>query len=397
MLIQQTMATVSKTALPVLFPAIALELHVAPEWVLVYTWVFASAGMVVMAGCGTVIMRYGAVRSSQVGCLVMALGLGCAATAGANLWLALPALLVGAVLISAGSTSSTPASSQILARHAPHAIAPLVFSIKQSGVPAGIAIASMLVVPLGGAIGWAGATLVVAVGCGLIALGLEPCRRTFDRDRDPKQRLAFGDMRETIYTVFHHPTLKRMAIAAFAFVGLQAIFTNFTVVYLYEELGYTAVEAGAVLGVGTLVAVPARVLWGIVASTILPPRVVLGLLALVMAGRTGAMGAFSPAWAGWQVTAVSVVIGLTALSWHGVLLSEIARIAQRAEVGRMTGGVLAFGTEGQLAYPLLFGAIFLPFGYAAAYGSIALPAAFLGVALLRPRGLAAVERPAGGD
>ena len=76
MLIQQTMATVSKTALPVLFPAIALELHVAPEWVLVYTWVFASAGMVVMAGSGTVIMRYGAVRSSQVGCLVMALGLG---------------------------------------------------------------------------------------------------------------------------------------------------------------------------------------------------------------------------------------------------------------------------------------------------------------------------------
>ena len=397
MLVQQTMATVSKTTLPVLFPGIALELGIEPEWVLAYTWVFASAGMVVMAGCGTVIMRFGAVRTSQVGCLIMGLGLASAATAGANLWLAVPALLLGAVLISAGSTSSTPASSQILARHAPARVAPLVFSIKQSGVPAGVAIASILVVPLGAAIGWSEASLIVAAACLAIALGLEPCRRTFDVDRDPAQKLSFGDLRETIYTVFHHPVLKRLAMAAFAFVGLQAIFTNFTVVYLYEELGYSAVEAGAVLGIGTLVAVPARVFWGIVASALVPPRIVLGLLALVMAAGAAAMGAFSPTWASWQVTAVSVVIGFTALSWHGVLLAEIARVAVRAETGRMTGGVLAFGTAGQLFYPLLFGAALFPFGYAAAYGAIALPAALLGLVLLRTPRTGSARQPAGSD
>ncbi|MDP7548108.1 MAG: MFS transporter, partial [Alphaproteobacteria bacterium] len=74
MLIQQTMATVAKTAMPVLFPAIAQDLGIPSEAVLGYTWIFACAGMLVMAGCGTFIMRYGAIRISQAGGLLMAAG-----------------------------------------------------------------------------------------------------------------------------------------------------------------------------------------------------------------------------------------------------------------------------------------------------------------------------------
>jgi MFS family permease len=141
MLVQQTMATVAKTSIPVLFPAIALDLGVAPEAVLGFTWVFACVGMVVMAGCGTFIIRYGAIRISQLGGLVMALGLGLAALATLDFWTGLAVLALGAALISAGSTAATPASSEILARYAPAKTAPLIFSIKQTGVPAGIAIA----------------------------------------------------------------------------------------------------------------------------------------------------------------------------------------------------------------------------------------------------------------
>ncbi len=43
MLIQQTMATVAKTAIPVLFPTIAIALGTASEAVLVYTWVSKSS------------------------------------------------------------------------------------------------------------------------------------------------------------------------------------------------------------------------------------------------------------------------------------------------------------------------------------------------------------------
>ena len=57
MLGQQTMATVAKTAIPVLFKAIADDLGFDPQWVLVFTWVFACVGIVVMLGCGAYLIR----------------------------------------------------------------------------------------------------------------------------------------------------------------------------------------------------------------------------------------------------------------------------------------------------------------------------------------------------
>jgi len=298
-----------------------------------------------------------------------------AATAiGGSFWAGIAGLGFGCMLISIGSTSATPASSQILARHSPPSVAPLVFSVKQSGVPAGIAIAGGLVVPFAESIGWQGASLAVGLLCALIAVGLEPCRKGFDADRRPGQKLALGDLRATVYMVLHDPALRIMALAAFAFVGLQSIFTNYTVVYLYEEVGYSAVEAGAILSIGTLVAVPARILWGVVASTLVPSRPLLGALAVVMSLGAAAMGAFTPEWSRFWVIAVCVVVSATGLSWHGVLLSEVARLAPDGEVARVTGGVLVFGTIGQIVYPLLFGAAYAPLGYHAAYIAIALPA-----------------------
>lgn len=383
MLVQQTVATVAKMAVPVLFPAIALDLGVAPELVLAYTWLYACVGILVMAGSGAFIVRYGAIRVSQAGCLLMASGLALSTITAGSLWIGVAMLGIGAVLIAVGSTSATPASSQILARHAPPRTAPLVFSIKQSGVPAGIAIAGGLVVPLATALGWHVALLVVAGFCAVIGIGLQPCRRPFDRDRRRQQKLSFGDVRITVYSVLNEPTLRTMAMAAFAFVGLQSIFTNYTVVYLYEELDYSAVDAGAILSIGTLVAVPARILWGVVASTLVPASLLLAILAVVMAFGAAAMGAFTPEWSNFWIVAVCIVVSATGLSWHGVLLSEIARAAPEGEAGRMTGGVLAFGTVGQIVYPLLFAAVYAPFGYQAAYAAIAVPAAGLAWAFFR--------------
>ena len=384
MLIQQTMATVAKSAIPVLFPTIALDLGTAAETVLVYAWVLAGVGVLVMAGCGTFIIRYGAIRISQVGGLLMALGLFIVTFSNLETWVGILALSLAAILISAGSTSATPASSDILARYAPSRIAPIIFSIKQTGVPAGIAIAGVLLLPLAVWIGWRAAILAAAGVCLLIAISLQLCRREFDSIRNPLQELAFGDVRETVYFVFRQPALRTLAVAAFVFVGLQAIFTNFTVIYLYEELKYTAVQAGTVIGLTTLVAIPARIFWGVMASTMISARSLLGVLAAVMAVAMAVMGSFSVVWSQWQVSAICVVIAMTAMSWHGILLSEVARIAPTGSVGRLTGGVLAFGTAGQVASPILFGALYFPFGYQAAYLAVACPAAAVAIVMLRP-------------
>ena len=75
MLVQQTVATTAKVGLPALFPALASDLSFNAELVLVYTWFFALVSLVFMACCGGIIQRFGALRTSQLGCVSMALGL----------------------------------------------------------------------------------------------------------------------------------------------------------------------------------------------------------------------------------------------------------------------------------------------------------------------------------
>ena len=44
------------------------------------------------------------------------------------------------------------------------------------------------------------------------------------------------------------------------------------------------------------------------------------------------------------------------MSWHGVLLAEVARLSPAGRIGATTGAVLAFGDAGALVLPLLFSA-----------------------------------------
>ena len=200
MLVQQTVATAAKVALPALFPAAAAELGFDSQLVLLYTWFYAVCAVAVMVGCGGVIRRWGALRTSQVGCLLMAAGLLAAAWL-ATPWTVLPAMALAALLGSVGSTVATPASSQILARYAPAKWAPLVFSIKQAGVPAGVAIAGFALAPLAVAFGWRWAAAALAVVCVLIGVLLQPLRAEFDRDRDPRVVPRIGDFAASVRDV----------------------------------------------------------------------------------------------------------------------------------------------------------------------------------------------------
>jgi MFS family permease len=384
MLIQQTIATTAKVGLPALFVPIAMELGFDAEYVLVYTWVYAICSLCVMAACGGVIRRLGALRTSQIGCVMMAAGLAVAAVM-ASPGLVVVALGFGVLLISFGSTVATPASSQILAAYAPPKWAPLVFSIKQTGVPAGVAISGIILVPLATTHGWRITTIGLALVCLMIAVILQPLRAEFDRDRDPSARPRLVDFVINVRDVLSVFERRAMAMAAFTFVGMQAIYTNFTITYLHEELNFDYETAGEILGVATLLAVPARIFWGWVGSALIQPRALLAALAMIMAASTALIGAFDPHWSHAAVLAVNCAVGLSVLSWHGVLLSEAARLAPAGEAGRMTGGILAFGSAGQIIYPAIFGAGYWLGGYGLAYVVIGLPAAVVGAILILRR------------
>src|SRR3546814_11077765 len=120
----------------------------------------------------------------------------------------------------------------------------------------------------------------------------------------------------------------------------------------------------------------------------------LGALGVGMAAASIAMGLTDGTWHLAALTAVACAYSATAVSWPGVLLAEVARIAPDGQVGAMTGGVLSFGTAGMMSFPLVFSPI-LGTTYVYAYGFFlaAVPALIASVLLsLRAPALHAVAR-----
>ena len=97
-----------------------------------------------------------------------------------------------------GAAVSTPASSHLLGRYSPPRYAPLVFSIKQTAVPAGLLLAGLLGPLLTGWSGWRAAFQFAAAACLAFAFALEPLRGEFDSDRVPERSFRFSDFWNTL-------------------------------------------------------------------------------------------------------------------------------------------------------------------------------------------------------
>ena len=164
--------------------------------------------------------------------------------------------VLSALTLGLGNSVSTPASSHLLARYSPPKYAPLIFSIKQTGVPVGAVTAGLAVPLLVVSFGWQSAFLVFGGVCWVFCLLIQPLRREFDSDRQPRHQLSLAAIGATVRTVWGDEGLRSYAYAMFCFVGLQAIFGSFFVSYLSDGLGYTLTAAGSVFALAQAIASP---------------------------------------------------------------------------------------------------------------------------------------------
>ena len=389
MLVQQAFSYVCQIVMPILADRIADDFNISRAWLGLFLFLQHGAAILSAMACGGFIIRYGPLRVSQI-CLILM---------GASLFLISTGVLwlypICAILLGV-SAVSTPASSHILAKVCPPQLAPIIFSIKQTGVPVGSLIGGLLIPFLLSLsfyfvafknpvhLGTYGTALVTGFIVYLVVLTLQPIRSFFDSDRDPTNKISFSGVTETMSLVTSNPQLRDLSFGAFAYGGLQSIFAGFFILFLIDELNYSETQAGSIFALSAFMAVIARIFWGYLASTASTARTILGGIGIFGAAAAILVSLFDGSWDYSFILTVAVLYNVTALSWHGILLAEVARLAPSDRIGGVTGGVLSFTSIAMMTYPALYGSILAITGsYSIGFMVCAVPAIASGLIFLR--------------
>ena len=347
----QVFTALAATSAAVLAPAIAADFDVAPKWIGVFVGLVYAGAMTASLASGGFIERFGSIRTSQACVLICAAGVALMALT------ASPALLVvAAIVIGIGYGPITPASSQLLARTTRPDRMAVTFSIKQTGVPAGAALAGALLPSLAHGAGWR-LSLGIVAACGVaILLAAQPVQPALDADRQHGRRLS---LRAVLAPLGHlrAPALRQVALISLAYSATQVCLTSYLVVFLTEALGYSLVAAGLALSVATLGGVAGRIAWGLVADRWLAPRRTLALIGGLAAVCGLALALAQPGWPAIGCLLLAAAFGATAIGWNGVQLAEVARLAPRGTAGAVTGATSFVTFSGVVMGPPLFALI----------------------------------------
>ncbi|MGA2089329.1 MAG: MFS transporter [Stellaceae bacterium] len=373
----QALATLTVLAPPVFVGLAAPEIGVGSNAIGVFTAVVYAAACLSAALAGGPVKRRGAIRVSQAGLVIGGAGIACVATA------SLPIVLLGAALIGVGYGPMTPASSHILIRQTPPERRALIFSIKQTGVPLGGALAGLVVPALTLAFGWRGAALAVAAASVVLAVACEPLHHSLDDDADPSAAGERG-MFSSLRLVLGLPGLRKLSLSSLAYSAMQLCISAFIVTFLTVGLGMDLVTAGLIMAAAQAAGVGGRILWGWLSDRLMTARMALSLLGYAIGLSGAALALATPAWPVAAVALSAMALGAVALGWNGVFLAEVARQAPPGLAGSATGGALAFTFLGALLGPPLFGAVVdLTGSYRAAFLAASLCAALAGFVVMR--------------
>ncbi len=374
----QSIVTMATLTVPVFAPEAAGDVGVDASAVGIFAALVYAGAMTASLVSGGLVPRCGAIRMSQIGLAISAVGAALTAT---GLW---PVMAVCAVALGFGLGPATPASSHILARHTPNHLISLVFSIKQTGVPLGGFLAGALVPLFVVEFGWRGASFAMAAICLATLVAVQPTRRHFDTGLGRRPAGRGGGILEPLRLVLGHPVLRRLCLASFFFAAMQQCIAVFLVTFLVGALGMPFIQAGLTLAICQISGVVGRILWGGLADALGRPQLLLGGLGVGMAAGGTAAALIAPGWSYAAISAVCVLLGLTAVGWNGLYLSEVARIAPTDQASRATGGALFVTFFGVVAAPPLFGAFVAATGsYDGAFFALAALTGTCGAVVLR--------------
>lgn len=290
--------------------------------------------------------RWGGIRIHQ-GMLVMV------AVAMAVLVTAAPAaLLASAIVLGCAYGPMNPASAVMLARYTPVRHRARIFSLKQTAVPAGGALAGFAAPISAALVGWRATMLLIAVICLVLTMVIQLWRRQLDTDRPQDAPRSAVGVWLPVRALLTRPGLRAIGVASFGFGAVQFSFSTIFPTVLVE-LGWKLRDAGAVLSFALIIGVLFRIIWGSVADRV-GTRPILGMMGIMMSAAILAAAFIEPGWAGSTVFVLSAVFGLSAYCWAGIGIAEAVHQVPVDMIPAASAAMIGMSFLGALAGPALF-------------------------------------------
>ncbi|WP_426954510.1 MFS transporter [Muricoccus radiodurans] len=350
--------------LPVLAPAIAAELGLAPALAGLHTALVYFGGLLSVPFSGALLKRFGGLRVCQMALVGIGCGLLVATLASPTLPLALSGALLAASSFLCGLSHGpvTASGSHLLAPRTPPSRMGLIFSLKQCGVPAGAMVVAALAPALTVAFGWRVGVWTMAALAFTVALALQPLRAALDADRAPAVPAggritgALRDAAASLSLLRENAALRAVTLSGSAFGVSQFCFASFFVTWQVATLGTPLAEAGLRMALAQAGGLIGRVAWGVVGDRTGAMRALAGC-GIGAALSTLALALAGPSWPGLLVSLVGIVLGATAIGFNGVMLAEAARVAPAGRVGAATGAMQTVFSFTQIIMPAVFSGI----------------------------------------
>jgi len=328
----QAVATFSSLTLAATAPAVAADMNVPVEFIGFQIALVYGGASLVSTLAGFLLRRWGPGRVTQASMVL------CGAGAGLMAVPSVAVMALGALVMGIGYGMPNPAGAEILMKRTPDRRRNMVFSIKQTGIPAGGILAGLVAPNVAETVGWQAAPLIGAVSCLVLAVVLQPWREGWDRERDPGARMdstAFNAIR----MIWQTPVLRWMGFAGFNYAFIQLAISTFAVTILVTEAEFSLIAAGAVLAAVQVAGMAGRVIWGWFAD-----RWGIGDELLIAMGIFNVAGAvmtmwIDPTWPVWAVYVFFVAFAASAYGWTGIFMTSTVNRAPPAMSGTVTGGI----------------------------------------------------------
>ncbi|MGI9522363.1 MAG: MFS transporter [Hyphomicrobiaceae bacterium] len=363
----QTIVSMAMFGVAVIAPVAAPAIGVQAELIGTFSAIAYGVGMLAGLMTGALANRFGAIRVCQLSMVLAFFGV-IALTVSTPL-----AAIASAVILGLSYGPVNPASTEILARVTTPRTRPLIFSAKQTGMPAGAALAGAILPLLIATYDW---RIAIAFTGGLaivIAMAIQPLQGQFSATGDDPRQISLGSIIDPLKLVWWDARLRCLICVGLVYGGSQVAIATFFVIHLTSTLAMPLEIAGLMYTALQLSAVAGRLIWGGIAGQLVPGNYVLVGLGFATPISAITAGLFDPSWPLWSIVLASILLGITSHGFNGVLFSELTRHVSPEKTGAAAGGLQFAMLAGVATVPLVFGLLVtLCESYLVAYTTTAL-------------------------